>query len=123
MRSQLRNQANIEKVAFQTSNYTLVTMGLMILAGNTCYPLFLRLLLWTIWKLLPASESYNDHKVTLRFLLDHPRRCYTNLFPARHTWWLFAAVVALNGIDWAAFEVLNVSMSDQSLKRTGLISS
>ena len=99
----------------------LITMGLMILAGNTCYPLFLRLILWTFWKLLPASESYNDHKVTLRFLLDHPRRCYTNLFPARHTWWLFTAVVILNGIDWIAFEVLNVRTFNQFLREIGLI--
>ncbi len=86
-------------------------MGLMILAGNTCYPVFLRLILWTIWKILPTTESYYDYKITLRFLLDHPRRCYTNLFPSMHTWWLLAILVALNGIDWIAFEVLDVGPS------------
>ena len=101
-----------EKVAFQTSKYMLITAGLMILAGNTCYPIFLRLIIWTMWKLSPSSEMYKDFKGTLRFLLDHPRRCYTSLFPSRHTWWLFAAVIALNGTDWAAFEVLNVSTAD-----------
>ena len=96
------------QVAFQTSDYMLITMGLMILAGNTCYPIFLRLILWTMLKVLPDSERWHDHKHTLQFLLDHPRRCYTNLFPSRHTWWLFAALIGLNAIDWAAFEVLNV---------------
>ncbi len=50
--------------------------------------------------------GYED---TLQFLLDHPRRCYTNLFPAAHTYWLVFSVVVLNSIDWIAFEVLNVS--------------
>ena len=99
----------ILRVAFQTSDYMLITMGLMILAGNTCYPVFLRLIIWTLSSLLPDNEKFLEHKITLRFLLDHPRRCYTNLFPARHTWWLLATLVVLNGTDWVAFEVLNVS--------------
>ncbi len=98
-------------VAFQTSNYMLITMGLMILAGNTCYPIFLRLIIWTMFKLIPDGGRFQEHKSTLRFLLDHPRRCYTNLFPSRHTWWLLAALVVLNGTDWIAFEVLNIGNS------------
>ena len=62
-----------------------------------------------MWKLLPDTGKRHDHKHTLRFLLDHPRRCYTNLFPSRHTWWLLAVLIGLNATDWAAFEVLNVS--------------
>ncbi|CAD0106516.1 unnamed protein product [Aureobasidium uvarum] len=95
-------------IAFQTSYYLLLTMGLLILAGNTCYPIFLRLIVWTIYKLLPKRARFDDHRNTLRFLLDHPRRCYTNLFPSEHTWWLAFAVFALNGVDWAAFEILNI---------------
>ena len=95
-------------VAFQTADYMLITMGLLILAGNTCYPVFLRAILWTMWRFTPDSDRFHDHKVTLRFLLDHPRRCYTNLFPSTHTWWLLGTIVSLNGIDWIAFEVLNV---------------
>lgn len=81
-------------------------MGLLILAGNTAYPIFLRSIVWGGWKLLPNSMS--DTKQTLRFLLDHPRRCYTNLFPSQHTWWLAMAIIILNGVDWAAFEILNI---------------
>ncbi|KAJ5771729.1 hypothetical protein N7520_002258 [Penicillium odoratum] len=44
---------------------------------------------------------------TLTFLLEHPRRCYTTLFPAAHTWWLLMSVIVLNGISWVAYEVLN----------------
>jgi hypothetical protein len=93
--------------AFQTSDYMLITMSLMILAGNTCYPIFLRLIVWVFLKLTP--EEWTEDKESLRFLLDHPRRCYTNLFPANDTWWLLLAVITLDGIDWAGFLVFNVS--------------
>lgn len=94
--------------AFQTAYYMLLTMGLLILAGNTCYPVFLRLIIWTIRKALPKTERWDDLRHTLQFLLDHPRRCYTNLFPSQHTWWLLLSVITLNSIDWVAFEVLNI---------------
>jgi Trk-type K+ transport system membrane component len=95
-------------VAFQTSVYMLLTMSFLIIAGNTCYPIFLRLIVWTLLKLHPKNERWEDSRRTLQFLLDHPRRCYTNMFPSRHTWWLLSSVVCLNGIDWAAFELLNL---------------
>ena len=92
----------------------LIIMGVMILAGNTCYPVFLRLIIWTLFRILPDKEKFLEYKTTLRFLLDHPRRCYTNLFPSRHTWWLVATLLFLNGTDWVAFEVLNVSKTKYS---------
>lgn len=95
-------------VAFQNSIYMLLTMSLLILAGNTCYPIFLRLIVWTFFKLMPKGEKWHDHRMTLQFLLNHPRRCYTTLFPSRHTWWLLFAVFTLNSIDWVAFELLNL---------------
>ena len=95
-------------VAFQSSEYILLTIGLLILAGNTCYPVFLRAILWIMWRLTPENSRFHDSKLTLRFLLDHPRRCYTNLFPSTHTWWLLGTIVCLNGIDWIAFEVFNI---------------
>ena len=96
-------------VAFNYSVFMLLSMGLFILAGNTCYPIFLRLFVWALRKVLPDNEDWSDTRYTLQFLLDHPRRCYTNLFPSQHTWWLFLSVVTLNGIDCAAFALLNVS--------------
>jgi Trk-type K+ transport system membrane component len=90
-------------------------MGLLILAGNTAYPLFLRLILWSMLKLLcliyPDVKVYEDHKATLRFILAYPRRVYTNLFPSAPTWWLLFMVIVLNGIDWAAFELLDIGNS------------
>ena len=98
-------------VAFNYSIFMLVSMGIFILAGNTCYPVFLRLFVWTLRKVLPDNDDWSDTRYTLKFLLDHPRRCYTNLFPSQHTWWLFLSVVILNGIDCAAFAILNVRIS------------
>lgn len=101
-------------IAFQTAYYVLITMGLMILAGNTAYPLFLRLILWTGVKLLKAITPEDSHvtlKTTLEFILKYPRRVYTNLFPSRPTWWLFFMLVWLNVVDWVAFELLNLGNS------------
>jgi hypothetical protein len=72
--------------AFNKAIYMLLTMSLLILAGNTCYPLFLRLIVWTVYKILPDNEDWTGSRDTLKFLLDHPRRCYTNMFPSEHTW-------------------------------------
>lgn len=96
--------------AFQTSYYMLITMSLLILAGNTCYPVFLRLIVWTMLRITERFEGdvWKERAATLEFLLIHPRRCYTNLFPSQHTWWLLLSVVTLNGVDWAAFEILNI---------------
>ncbi|KAK4641940.1 hypothetical protein QC761_505260 [Podospora bellae-mahoneyi] len=98
-------------IPFQNSYFVLVTMGLMILAGNTAYPVFLRLIVWSLLRLLSLvtrEEEYNPLKDTLKFILQYPRRIYTNLFPARATWWLLFMLVLLNSIDWVAFEVLNI---------------
>ncbi|KAL3418100.1 cation transporter [Phlyctema vagabunda] len=103
---------DLNMIPFQRSTYPLFTMGLLILAGNTAYPLFLRLIIWSLLQLLnifaPSENSYSEHKETLRFVLQYPRRVYTNLFPKAATWWLFFVVVLLNSIDWVAFELLNI---------------
>ena len=103
--------------AFQTAIYLLITMGLLILAGNTMYPVFLRWIVLTIRYLLPRNEEWSDARVTLQFLLDHPRRCYTNLFPAKHTWWLLCSVFVLNGIDTVMFILLNVRHQNNPTSR------
>ena len=93
--------------------------------GNSClgrlliyvsYPVFLRLIIWTIHRLLPDTPNLREYRMTLRFLLDHPRRCYTNLFPSTHTWWLLGTILLLNSIDWGAFELLNVCQTSSHHK-------
>ncbi|PMB67232.1 High-affinity potassium transport protein [Beauveria bassiana] len=96
---------------FQESYFVLVTMGLMILAGNTAYPIFLRFIFWSGMKLLDLTTeatSFRSTRLAMKLLLKDPRRIYTNLFPSRLTWWLVFMLVCLNGIDWVLFEVLNL---------------
>ncbi|KJZ70575.1 hypothetical protein HIM_10043 [Hirsutella minnesotensis 3608] len=97
-------------IPFQRAYFVLITMSLMILAGNTAYPIFLRLIIWTMLKLLwvaTEDEMFRDLKSTLEFILKYPRRVYTNVFPSRPTWWLLFMLICLNSIDWAAFELMN----------------
>ncbi|KAJ6121100.1 hypothetical protein N7523_005380 [Penicillium sp. IBT 18751x] len=94
--------------ALQLDAYPLLTLGMLILAGNTLYPCFLRFIIWTMRVLMPKNQRWESWRVTLDFILDHPRRVYTNLFPARHTWYLLGTIIILNGIDWAAFELLSI---------------
>ncbi|KAK6821056.1 hypothetical protein PG987_015456 [Apiospora arundinis] len=98
-------------IPYGSSYFVLIVMGAMILAGNTAYPVFLRFWLWSMLKsleLLTYEDSYRDLKSTLQYILKYPRRVYTNLFPARATWWLLFMLFVLNGTDWVAFEVLNL---------------
>ncbi|KAM3497370.1 hypothetical protein MY10362_009280 [Beauveria mimosiformis] len=96
---------------FQESYFVLVTMGLMILAGNTAYPIFLRFIFWSGLKLLDLTTeatSFRSTKLAIQLLLKDPRRIYTHLFPSRFTWWLVFMLVCLNTIDWLLFEGLNL---------------
>ncbi|ROV91525.1 hypothetical protein VMCG_09462 [Cytospora schulzeri] len=97
-------------IPFQTSYFVLLVMGVMILAGNTAYPIFLRFNVWSMLRLLcwaTTDDALPDFKETLRFILKYPRRVYTNMFPARQTWWLLFMILLLNMTDWVSFELLN----------------
>ena len=95
---------DVNAIALQTSAYCLLTLSFLILAGNTAFPPFLRLTLWCMMKLCPSdskSAAWQERRRILTFILDHPRRVYTNLFPAQQTWWLVTTLIILNGTDWS----------------------
>jgi Trk-type K+ transport system membrane component len=83
-------------VSFRDATWPMLLMSFLAFAGNAFYPCFLRLLIWTIYKVSPTISSLKE---STRFLLDHPRRCYTLLFPSTATWILAAILVALNFLD------------------------
>lgn len=91
---------------FTSSTYVLIIVPLFMIIGNTGFPIFLRFIIWIMFKI---SKRYGRMHETLGFLLDHPRRCFTLLFPSGPTWWLFGVLVALNVIDTVLFLILDLN--------------
>ncbi|PWY79213.1 putative potassium ion transporter [Aspergillus heteromorphus CBS 117.55] len=92
--------------SFQSAIFPLLLMTFLIIIGNTGFPCMLRLIIWVASKVVrPETPLWEE----LRFLLDHPRRCFTLLFPKNATWWLFAILVAMNGIDLIFFIILDLN--------------
>ena len=91
--------------SFQKACVPLILGSFLIIIGNTGFPCMLRLIIWISAKLSRPGSPVLDE---FMFLLDHPRRCFTLLFPATATWWLFWILVALNGIDIIFFIILDV---------------
>jgi potassium uptake Trk family protein len=92
--------------SFNTAVFPLLLMSFFIVIGNTGFPVMLRFIIWVTNLWVPRHSGLWEE---LRFLLDHPRRCFTLLFPAAATWWLFWLLVILNGIDLIFFIILDVS--------------
>ena len=101
-------------LSFKDATWPMLVMTFLAFAGNTCYPVMLRLVIWAASKVTPKKSSLQE---PFRFLLDHPRRCYTLLFPAKATWILFAILFILNFIDVVLIIVLDL---DNKEVTTGL---
>lgn len=92
-------------ISFQQAVVPLLIGTFLIIIGNTGFPCMLRFTIWLISKFLPRESGVWEE---FRFLLDHPRRCFTLLFPNKATWWLFWILVVLNGLDLIFFLVLDL---------------
>jgi len=95
----------------------MLLMSFLIIIGNTGFPCMLRFVIWITSIFVPKSGAVYEE---LRFLLDHPRRCFTLLFPAKATWWLFWVLVVLNGVDLIFFIILDVSLRISQTLRTAI---
>ena len=95
-------------ISFQKSQYVLMVMWWFIIIGNTGFPVLLRFIIWVMSKIVPTGSGLWEE---LKFLLDHPRRCFTLLFPSAANWWLFWILVILNVVDLVFFVILDVSLS------------
>ncbi|EWZ33200.1 hypothetical protein FOZG_12961 [Fusarium oxysporum Fo47] len=93
-------------ISFRTAKWPMILMSFLAFAGNTLYPVFLRLGIWVMSKLVPKTSPTQE---SLAFLLNYPRRCYTLLFPSGPTWILFGIIFALNFIDILLIIVLDLS--------------
>ncbi|OLL24418.1 Potassium transport protein 1 [Neolecta irregularis DAH-3] len=95
-------------IPFQRALFPLFVGDFLIVAGNTGFPCLLRLTIWCLFKLFPYDSI---HRESFAFLLDHPRRCFTLLFPSRSTWLLFG-ILALNACDLILFMILDLRDTD-----------
>lgn len=91
--------------SFVRSEYVLMIMCFLIILGNTGFPVMLRFIIWVLTKIVPRRSGLWEE---LQFLLDHPRRCFTLLFPSGPNWWLFWILISLNAIDLLFFIVLDL---------------
>ncbi|KDN49926.1 TrkH-domain-containing protein [Tilletiaria anomala UBC 951] len=89
----------------QDAYLPLTSIAMLILLGNTAFPIALRLFIWVFSKLTPSSSRTHE---SLRFLLDHPRRCFVYLFPSSQTWFLLFILCMLNVTDWVMFLLLDI---------------
>ena len=93
-------------ISFQSAVFPLLIGTFLIIIGNTGFPCMLRFVIWVASTVVPQDSAVWEE---LRFLLDHPRRCFTLLFPSGATWWLFAILMILNGLDLMFFIVLDLN--------------
>lgn len=84
----------------------LLVMTFLIVVGNTGFPCMLRLIIWMLGKI---TDETSGRREELEFLLRHPRRCFTLLFPEPDTWRLLGVLLVLNAVDLAIFLLLDVS--------------
>lgn len=93
-------------VSFRDSTFPMLFMTFLIYVGNTGFPCMLRFIIWVLFKMCPENSAIRE---PLGFLLDHPRRCYTLLFPSGVTWVLLGTLVFLNVVDVILFMVLDLN--------------
>ncbi|KAL8769408.1 MAG: hypothetical protein Q9209_004636 [Squamulea sp. 1 TL-2023] len=92
-------------ISFQRAILPLLIGTFLIIIGNTGFPCMLRFIIWQLSKIIRRESGTWEE---LKFLLDHPRRCFTLLFPTDATAWLFWILVFLNGLDLILFIVLDL---------------
>jgi potassium uptake Trk family protein len=92
-------------ISFRDASWPMVLLTFLAFAGNTCHPIILRFILWVMHRLVPRRSNLRE---PLQFLLDHPRRCYTLLFPRNVTWVLFGILFIMNFIDALLIVVLDL---------------
>ncbi|KAJ4293347.1 low affinity potassium transporter [Kalmusia sp. IMI 367209] len=102
-------------ILFQLAVFPLLLGTFLIIIGNTGFPCMLRFVIWLCSKCVPYRSGVWEE---LKFLLDHPRRCFTLLFPSGANWWLFWVLILLNGIDLIFFIILDTVSFKLLLLRT-----
>ncbi|KAI1409933.1 TrkH-domain-containing protein [Hypoxylon sp. FL1857] len=98
-------------IPFQSSYFVLVVVTFLSLAGPAAFPVFMRLIIWTMSSLLnlfSKDKAYGVWKEGFDFILKFPRRVYTSLFPAKDTWMFAATFGGFVIADWVLILVLSI---------------
>lgn len=95
-------------IPFVDTYFVPLVAGFFIIIGNVGFPCALRFIIWVLYK---TSKPLSLYRESLSFLLDHPRRCFTMLFPSVPTWCLFGVLIALNVVDVILFLALDLRNS------------
>ncbi|WEW57863.1 hypothetical protein PRK78_003330 [Emydomyces testavorans] len=103
-------------ISFRDATFPMLWMTFLIYVGNTAYPIVLRFVIWVAFRLTPENSAIKE---PLNFLLDHPRRCYTVLFPSKVTWVLFGSLVLINGFDVILFLILDLHYAEVTMIKSG----
>ncbi|ENI10403.1 hypothetical protein COCC4DRAFT_35347 [Bipolaris maydis ATCC 48331] len=110
------NILNANFIPFSGYPYVLLVAAAVAFAGQTQFPILLRVTIWGLKKLAPTQSRFRN---TMEFLLQHPRRCFIYLFPARETLYLFVTQFVIDVTAWLCFEILNIGMPDVEALSTG----
>lgn len=92
-------------VPFMNAPAPLLMSALLIILGLTGWAVMLRFVIWCMYKLTPETRAMR--RETLRYLLDHPRRCYYSMFPSSQTWWLVFVIVIIHLVETVVFLATN----------------
>ncbi|CCU83015.1 potassium ion transporter [Blumeria hordei DH14] len=92
-------------ISFRSASWPLLIMSFLIIIGNTAFPIMLRVIIWVFARFSPTGSGVEQE---LQFLLEHPRRCFTLLFPAKTTLWLTMMLIFLNAVDLVFFIILDL---------------
>ncbi|PLN74926.1 cation transporter [Aspergillus taichungensis] len=103
--------------SFRTAPLPLLVMTFLIVAGNTGFPCFLRLIIWVLSQVTGYGTPLDEE---LQFLLEHPRRCFTLLFPRVETWRLVAILLALNAFDLFVYYTLQTTPQEITPVTSGM---
>ncbi|CAI5513060.1 unnamed protein product [Closterium sp. Naga37s-1] len=96
--TQGRQLLNDNLMGFVRAPALVIVTSVFILIGNTMYPPTLRALL-----LLLRHFSRGEKRFVYSYLLVHPRKCYTHLFPPRSTVMLVLTVLVFNLTEFVFF--------------------
>ncbi|KAK3178837.1 hypothetical protein OEA41_000974 [Lepraria neglecta] len=96
---------DMNMIPFQSFYLVLIVLMVAKLAGNTLFPVFLRVVIWVVAQFVPTTSRLHH---SLTFLLHHPRRCFILLFPSINTWYLAAVQACLHLGLWVFWFLLQI---------------